>query len=71
MDNCLKKMRNKFNLTQEQLADKLEVSRQSIISIESGRYDPSLVLAFKIAKVFSCTIEKIFKFEEVEEVNSK
>lgn len=54
-----------MGLTQDDLAEKLEVSRQTIISLEKGRYNPSLILAFKIAKLFKCSIEDIFKPEEV------
>lgn len=53
-----------MGLTQDDLAEKLEVSRQTIISLEKGRYNPSLILAFKIAKLFNCTIEDIFLPEE-------
>ncbi len=51
-------------LTQEDLARILEVSRQTISSLEQGRYDPSIVLAFKIAKYFDKKIEEIFIYEE-------
>jgi putative transcriptional regulator len=47
-------------LTQEDLADKVDVSRQTIISIESGRYNPSITLAYKIARVFGQSIEEVF-----------
>ncbi|WP_381428037.1 helix-turn-helix transcriptional regulator [Sporosarcina thermotolerans] len=57
-------MRTEMGLTQDDLAEKLEVSRQTIISLEKGRYNPSLILAFKIAKLFNCTIEDIFQPEE-------
>lgn len=63
MRNRLKEIRIKHNLTQNQLADSLKVSRQTIISIEKGRYIPSLPLAMKISKHFHCKIEDIF-FEE-------
>lgn len=53
-------------MTQEQLADRLGVSRQTVISVENGRYNPSLTLAYKMARVFSCSIEDIFDFSEVE-----
>lgn len=66
MKNYLRELRNKFNMTQEQLADKVAVSRQTIISIENGKYNPSLILAYKIAKEFSCSIEQVFDFSEVE-----
>lgn len=67
MENRLRELREKFNLTQEQLADRVGVSRQTIISIERGKYNPSLVLAFKLSKVFGCSIEEIFDFSSVEE----
>lgn len=53
-------------LTQEQLAQRVRVSRQTVISIESGRYSPSLVLAHKLAQVFGCQIEDLFEFDEEE-----
>ncbi|MMZ71410.1 hypothetical protein D1872_347870 [compost metagenome] len=53
-----------YGLTQEDLAKKLGVSRQTIISIEKGKYDPSIKLAFKIAKYFNVKIEDIFIYEE-------
>ena len=52
------------NMTQEELARILEVSRQTISSLEQGRYDPSIQLAFKIAILFETTIEKVFIYEE-------
>ncbi|WP_339254823.1 helix-turn-helix transcriptional regulator [Sporosarcina sp. FSL W8-0480] len=64
MKNLIKDMRTEMGLTQDDLAEKLEVSRQTIISLEKGRYNPSLILAFKIAKLFNCKIEDIFQPEE-------
>ncbi|QEZ70848.1 transcriptional regulator (plasmid) [Paraclostridium bifermentans] len=64
MKNNLEEMRKTLGLTQEQLGDKLNVSRQTIISIESGRYNPSLELAFKIAYFFNSNIHDIFIFKE-------
>jgi putative transcriptional regulator len=58
--NIVKQLREQHDLSQQKLADLLEVSRQTINSIENGRYDPSLPLAFKIAKHFSQTIESVF-----------
>ena len=52
------------DLTQEALADKLRVTRQTILAIEKGKYDPSLDLAFKIAEVFDVKIEDVFLFKE-------
>lgn len=67
MKNKLKIYRATHNLTQEQLADKLNVSRQTVIAIESNRYLPSLGLAFKIAAVFKVKIEDIFYYKVKEE----
>lgn len=64
MKNRIKDLRLVFDLTQEELAEKLEVSRQTIISLEKGRYNPSIQLAFKIARVFQCRIEDVFIYEE-------
>ena len=63
MGNRLKELREKFDLTQEELAGKVSVSRQTIISLEKGRYSPSLILAYKLARVFDLTIEEVFIFE--------
>ena len=60
MNNRLKVLRAERDWSQQDLADRLEVSRQSVNAIEKGRYDPSLPLAFKIADVFELTIEEIF-----------
>lgn len=60
MENKLKKLRSQQGLSQEKLAELLGVSRQSIIAIESGRFNPSLQLAFSISRVFNLPIEKIF-----------
>ena len=63
MKNKLKVYRAMHDLTQEMLADKLGVTRQTIIEIEKGKYDPSLELAFKIAKLFNTKIEDVFIYE--------
>ncbi|MDX1704779.1 helix-turn-helix transcriptional regulator [Altererythrobacter ishigakiensis] len=60
MNNRLKVLRAERDWSQQDLADRLEVSRQSVNAIEKGRYDPSLPLAFKIADVFELPIEEIF-----------
>ncbi|KQL58384.1 MULTISPECIES: helix-turn-helix transcriptional regulator [Bacillaceae] len=57
-------MRGNYGLTQDELADQLDVSRQTIISLEKERYNPSITLAFKLSRIFSCTIEDIFIYEE-------
>lgn len=58
--NKLKELREKKKITQEDLASKVLVSRQTIISIESGKYVPSLELALKFGKLFKCKVEDIF-----------
>lgn len=63
MQNRIKDLRTVYDLTQDELAEKLEVSRQTIISLEKGRYNPSIMLAYKIAKIFRCRIEDVFIFE--------
>ncbi|HEK9826391.1 TPA: helix-turn-helix transcriptional regulator, partial [Streptococcus equi subsp. equi] len=60
----LEEIRKENGITQEELASILEVSRQTIGSLENGRYNPSIILAFKIAKYFSLSIEDIFIYEE-------
>lgn len=66
LKNNLEKLRKERGIKQEELAKELEVSRQTISSIENGRYNPSIILAFKIAKYFNKKIEDIFIYEEVE-----
>ena len=60
MNNRLKELRASLGWSQQLLADKLNVSRQSVNAIETGRYDPSLPLAFKIARIFGRSIEEVF-----------
>lgn len=64
MKNRLEALRKQRGISQEQLADALEVSRQTIGSLENGRYNPSILLAFKIAHYFDLPIEEIFIYEE-------
>lgn len=64
MKNRLKELRKEKGINQEELADILEVTRQTIGSLENGRYDPSINLAFKIARYFGMYIEDIFIYEE-------
>ena len=64
MKNRLEELREKAGLTQEILAEKVEVSRQTIGSLEAGRYNPSIQLAFKLARFFNVTIEELFPYEE-------
>lgn len=63
MENRLKAFRTDLGVSQQRLADAVGVSRQTIISIEKGRYDPSLPLAFQLAREFNCAIEDLFIYE--------
>lgn len=67
MQNRIQEMRKQRKVTQNELADAVNVSRQTIISLENGRYNASLVLAHKIARYFGVTIEEVFLFGEEEE----
>jgi len=62
--NRLEDIRRERGIRQEELASELEVSRQTISSLENGRYNPSIALAFKIARYFKMNIEEIFIYEE-------
>lgn len=64
MKNRLEEIRKSRGITQEELAASLEVSRQTIGSLENGRYNPSILLAFKLARYFQMSIEDIFIYEE-------
>lgn len=64
MKNRLEELRRQRGIKQEDLANALEVSRQTVGSLENGRYNPSILLAFKIARYFNLTIEDIFIYEE-------
>lgn len=66
MKNRIQELRKKNRITQEELAEQCRVTRQTIISLENGRYNPSIFLAYKIARVFGLTIEQVFVFEEEE-----
>ncbi|MEC3885066.1 helix-turn-helix transcriptional regulator [Halobacillus sp. HZG1] len=66
MKNRITEFRNKQRLSQDKLAEKLQVSRQTIISIEKDRYSPSLPLAFELARVFGVRIEDLFIYETEE-----
>ena len=63
MKNQLKVFRAMHDLTQEALAEKLQVTRQTVLAIEKGKYDPSLELAFKMAEYFDAKIEDIFQYK--------
>jgi putative transcriptional regulator len=66
MKNRLEEMRNQMGWTQQELADRVEVSRQTIISLENERYNPSILLAFRLARLFRVKIEDIFIYLEEE-----
>lgn len=66
MDNTVREMRTENHLTQTQLAELIGVSRQTIFSIETGKYVPSVVLAIKLAKEFGKTVEDVFHLEEAD-----
>ena len=67
MKNRLEELRKEKGIKQEDLASALVVSRQTIGSLENGRYNPSILLAFKIARYFHMSIEEIFLYEEVDD----
>ncbi|MBZ0281126.1 MAG: helix-turn-helix transcriptional regulator [Anaerolineae bacterium] len=63
--NNIRKLRfNHDEMTQQQLADKVGVTRQTIVAIESAKYSPTLELAFRISRVFNLSLEEVFSFEE-------
>ena len=66
MKNKIEAIRTERGIRQDELAKALGVSRQTISSLENGRYNPSITLAYKIAKLFGMTIEDVFCFEEEE-----
>jgi len=64
MDNKIKEFRAKFNLTQQELADKVRVRRETIVFLEKNKYNPSLMLARQLSRVFDVAIEELFIFDE-------
>jgi putative transcriptional regulator len=64
MKNRLEDLRGERGWTQQELADQVEVSRQTIISLEGGRYNPSILLAFRLSRLFCVPIESIFLYDE-------
>ena len=66
MNNRIRELRKERKVTQDELAGAVEVTRQTIISLENGKYNASLQLAYKIAKYFGMRIEDVFIFEEEE-----
>jgi putative transcriptional regulator len=67
MENQLERMRDQRGLTQQELADLAGVSRQTIISLERGRYNPSIILAIKLARLFGVSVEELFIYSEEDE----
>ncbi|WP_096270371.1 helix-turn-helix transcriptional regulator [Paucisalibacillus globulus] len=68
MKTLIREKRTEKSMTQEELSQALQVSRQTIISLEKGKYKPSLVLAHKLAQIFECSIEDLFIFEGDENI---
>lgn len=66
MYNRIKELRARYNFTQEELAGKVGVRRETIVFLEKGKYNPSLKLAHDIAVVFKARIEEVFIFEDIE-----
>jgi putative transcriptional regulator len=66
METKIRELREEHGLTQEELANKVDVTRQTILFMEKGKYNPSLRLAWKIAKIFEKPIEEIFSFDDEE-----
>jgi len=67
MKNRLEEFRLQNSWTQQELADRVAVSRQTIISLENGRYNPSILLAFRLARLFNTPIENLFLYTEEED----
>ena len=67
MKNRLEELRTQRGWTQQELAERVDVSRQTIISLERGRYNPSIILAFRLARLFGVKIEDLFLFSEEED----
>jgi len=67
LENRLRDLREQQGITQEELAARVNVSRQTIISLEKGKYNPSIGLAYSLARIFKLPIESVFIFEEGEE----
>ncbi|MDO3410753.1 helix-turn-helix transcriptional regulator [Saccharibacillus sp. CPCC 101409] len=68
MQTRIREKRTESGMTQEELSERLDVSRQTVISLEKGKYKPSLILAHKLAQLFRCTIEELFIFEGDENI---
>lgn len=70
MRNQIKELRTAKNMTQVELAKLVDVSSRTIISLENGKYNPSLVLAYKIARIFDVTIEQLYYLDELIEMEA-
>lgn len=64
LNNIRRRRFDNGEMTQQQLADRVEVTRQTIIALEAGKYTPSLALAFRLARTFNCNVEQVFEFKE-------
>lgn len=64
MQNRIKELRARHHLTQQQLAEKVGIRRETVVFLEMGKYNPSLKLAWQIAQLFQCPIEEVFLFDE-------
>ena len=71
MKNRIEEIRKEKGIRQEEFAKSMGVSRQTISSLETGRYNPSIFLAYKVAKLFGMTIKEVFVFEDAEQEESK
>jgi len=69
VNNRLEEFRTRNGWTQQELADRVDVSRQTIISLESGRYNPSILLAFRLARLFKLQIEDLFLYSDEDDHN--
>jgi putative transcriptional regulator len=67
LENILAKLRKENGITQLELAERLKVSRQSIIAIEAGKFNPSVILAIKISRLFKMLVDEIFIYEEIDD----
>ncbi len=70
MENKLEELRDQKGWTQQELSERVGVSRQTIISLERGRYNPSIILAFRLARQFGVRVEELFIYSEEEDCNA-
>ena len=64
LSNCARELRKQSELTQAELANRVQVTRQTIVALEAGAYVPSLTFAMRLAQVFDCSVEEIFQLDE-------